>query len=59
MIAIVNVGVAELAKKTEVLGEVGVSKGDKTESSTFKKGSAQSYRIAKLKRDYPDITGIT
>ena len=47
--------IAELAKETDVLGEVGVSKGTKIENSTFIRGTTKKYRIAKLKRDHPEI----
>jgi len=55
-----KLGIVELAKETEVLNENG---GDRKSESvlqnekcnTEKQGNSSKYRIAKLKRDYPEI----
>lgn len=51
-----KLGVAEQAKGVEVLGEHGGdnTQGSKTENSTLK-DRGNKYRIAKLKRDHPEV----
>jgi len=56
-----KLGLVELAKSVEVLGEVGGDRKsedyqvDKIENINLKGGTSAKYRIAKLKRDHPDI----
>jgi len=50
-----KLGIQDQAINTPVLGDVGVSKPSKSENRNIKGGSNQRYRIAKLKRDYPEI----
>ena len=55
----VKIGLVEVAKKVDKLTEHGTNQhsgGDKTENVTSsERGNANSYRIAKLKRDHPEI----
>ena len=52
-----KLGVAEFAKEVEVLGEHGHNQvgHDKTKNIMSSQGTGSKYRIAKLKRDHPDI----